>query len=85
MAADISMMASKLADWPSRIRRLVIRRTSGGGRQTRAASARASSSSVSAGTTYIASHAKAARELQWTPRPLREGLAQTFASMRPAG
>ena len=37
---------------------------------------------VSAGTTYIGDNAKARRELGWTPRPLKEGLAETLAYER---
>ncbi len=37
---------------------------------------------VSAGTTYIGDNAKARRELGWSPRPLREGLAETLAYER---
>lgn len=33
---------------------------------------------VNAGSTYIGSNAKARRELDWTPRPLEEGLRETL-------
>lgn len=37
---------------------------------------------VAAGTTYWASDAKARRELGWSPRPLRQGLAETLHAER---
>jgi nucleoside-diphosphate-sugar epimerase len=41
---------------------------------------------VVAGTTYLGTNARAARELGWTPRPLREGLRETLrAEMRALG
>ncbi|HXX78840.1 MAG TPA: epimerase, partial [Ktedonobacteraceae bacterium] len=33
---------------------------------------------VNAGTTYLATNAKAVRELGYNPRPLEEGLAETL-------
>jgi nucleoside-diphosphate-sugar epimerase len=41
---------------------------------------------VLAGTTYIGTNGRAARELGWTPRPLREGLRETLrAEMQALG
>ena len=40
---------------------------------------------VAAGVTYVASAARAERELGWTARPLEEGLRETLAAERGPG